>query len=230
MSWFKNSFSWISAIIWVFLFSLAALPLFRQLEQKPISIRSTTRTAVVGQTISDSERVEVAKRVNTLWQQLITLHVSPHEYLPGASEEQILEVEDQIGVPLPADYRAFLKLCNGSISSSSSLYPRVLGTEYLMVKEPLTTYAEFTSPLEYSVPSKKFKTSVEVSNQAHPAFLVIADSDGAGPVLNLASGEIYWWDHDGWSFSYYCDSFERMLELAVKATQEKKSPTWGFYR
>ena len=56
-------------------------------------------------------------------------HLAPeawlHEIYVNLSEKQINELENNIPVPLPTDYREFLKICNGINIFSDSLY--VLG-------------------------------------------------------------------------------------------------------
>jgi cell wall assembly regulator SMI1 len=147
--------------------------------------------------------------------------------LPKATEEQILELEGQIGCSLPPDYRAFLKIHNGSLWHTGRLYPSPNNIEEILWSGVENDFlGDFGKPWQIlEFPTDGSYVDV-VPNLWHPALITIIEDDGAGYVLRLDTGEILWWDHDGWSFQYVAASFEEFLKKSVEKSVASGEPDW----
>ena len=213
----------------LFLF-VAAWPLINPVQPEPPSVRSTLRGKVIGETVTADEEREIAQRVQQLWTEFMDLHPEKARsaFEPGATEQQILAVEKAFGVPLPPDYRAFLKLCNGMRYHPDGVYPPMSSTEELVwgYNTHNDTFGDYDTPRRYEIDPKSREVHFG-DTLWHPALIVIADMDGFGLVLELESGKILWWDHDGWGTTYNFDSFIELLEKSIQETNSENDPVWG---
>lgn len=219
-------------IIVALLLGAAAWPMLVPPNPADPSLRSTVRGPAIGETTDDETQQEIAARVEKLWNEFVNQH---HEkfrkhFRPGATEEQIREVENVFGVRLPPDYRAFLKICNGANYGNGVVYPPPFSTEQLLwgYSSHNDTFGDFDTPRILKWRSSAGRTSIDVGEILwYPSLIVIADMDGFGLVLELETGKIIWWDHDGWSFNYCCGSFTELIEKSIEKTKSEREPTWG---
>lgn len=208
---------------------LASIPIWNNQQPERSTQRSTQRrpTVVVP---TEAEANATAERIQKLWDEFLDLHSAElrRSYLDGATEEEILKLEDAYGVRLPADYRAFLKICNGTRRGYSSVYPPPFSVDAVLWKGTLNnTPYKFDEPLIIEYPNKPIiKSKVLVSNFWHPSLLLLANKDGVGVAIDLTDGRIIHWNRDGRSCSYICDSFEEFLRLTVETTERGGSPIW----
>ncbi|MEM7454203.1 MAG: SMI1/KNR4 family protein [Planctomycetota bacterium] len=206
---------------------VAAIPLFFSSPAPEPAVRSHVRGRVIGETITATGEAEIAERIELLWNQVRLMVKDQECFNSGATEQQIEEVEHMLGVRLPPDYRAFLKICNGQSKwSYHGLHPMPLSTSDLATSlySHIDYLPRFDQPQRIGIyPDREYPDQVEVDNW-HPSLMVIANIDGIGYVLELESGRILHWDHDGWSFRYCFESFEELL----KATIEKGPDEKGF--
>lgn len=215
------------------LLGAAAWPMLKPPAPNAPVVRSTVRAATIGETTDAETELEIAARVETLWTEFVNLHSEKTRkvFRPGATEEEIQEVENVFGVRLPPDYRAFLKLCNGvQHYEYGVVYPPPFSTGQLLwgYSSHNDTFGEFDTPRILNINTANGKTTIDVGEILwYPSLIVIADMDGFGLVLELETGKIIWWDHDGWSFNYCCDSFTQLLEKSIEKTKSEGQPTWG---
>lgn len=219
-------------IIIALLLGAAAWPMLKTPTPSVPAVRSTVHGPTIGETTNAETEQKIATRVEELWTEFVNQHPekSRTAFRPGATEEEIQEVENAFGVRLPPDYRAFLKLCNGVHYEYGVVYPPPFSTGQLLwgYSGHNDTFGEFDTPRILNIETVNGKTTVDVGKYLwYPSLIVIADMDGFGLVLELESGKIIWWDHDGWSFNYCADSFTQLLEESIEKTKSKGQPTWG---
>lgn len=209
----------------------AAWPVLSSSPTAP-TFRSTVRGLTVGETTDTETEQKIANRVKELWDEFLNLHPEKTRkaFRTGATEEEILEVENVFGVRLPPDYRAFLKICNGARWEYGIVYPPPLSAWQLLWQDGTHNdfFGEFDTPRTMNISTFDGKTTVDLGeNYWDPSLIAIADMDGRGLILELETGKILWWDHDGWTFNYCCDSFTQLLEMSIEETKSKGAPVWG---
>ena len=224
--------AYIKYVVVALLLGAAAWPILKPPTPSMPAVRSTVRGPTIGETTNGEAEQKIATRVEELWNEFVNQHPEKvrKAFRPGATEEEILEVENTFGMRLPPDYRAFLKLCNGTHYEYGMVYPPPFSTQQLVWGSSTQNqmFGDFDTPRILKIDSSNGKTTVEVGEILwYPSLIVIADMDGFGLVLELESGKIIWWDHDGWSFSYCADSFTQLLEKSIERTRKSGGrPTW----
>ena len=185
--------------------------------------RSARRVPVPAQ-FDGKDYAEIEKEVRQLWGQLeAMMSVEQREqFNPPASEEQIQSLENLIGAKLPPDFRAYLKIHNGSKTYRNVLYQTPLSIERM--KQQLSSMHGF---LEFGLPVSKESDDTVSENLWRPGLVLFAEADSAGDAVDCSTGKIVSWDHDGWGFYKQDDNFTEYLRKAVKGSTQG-GVSWGY--
>ncbi len=126
--------AYIKYTIAALLLGAAAWPMLKPPTPAVPAVRSTVRGPTIGETTNAEAEQKIAMRVEELWNEFVNQHPMKvrKAFRAGATEEEILEVENTFGIRLPPDYRAFLKLCNGTRYEYGMVYPPPHSTQQLL--------------------------------------------------------------------------------------------------
>lgn len=175
-------------------------------------IRSAKRNPFPPQ-FAERELAEIENEVRELWSQLES-KMSEGErdlFSSPATEAEIESLEDLIGARLPPDFRAYLKIHNGTKGFRSCLYQRPLSIKDM--KKELLSMRGF---IEFGLTLDATENTVQYQNLWRPGLVLFAEDDGAGKAVDCATGKVIYWDHDGWYFSVENENFTELLKTAVK--------------
>ena len=170
-----------------------------------------------------SSREKLAREIEKKWQRWSAAHAlrsadETFAQLKGASDEEILTAEKKLGKTFPADFFVFLKLVNGDpdeisfYDGSSLLYLDSIVKGTLINQE----IAEDFAPQHGDLPSK--------GDWWHPNFVQVTDNSGGGLCIDVNTGHVWYWNHDGGIFGRVAMSWSDFLEMTaaqLEATEGK---------
>jgi hypothetical protein len=151
---------------------------------------------------------------------------------PGASEEQIAELETRIGKRLPPSYRAFLAISNGFNEPGGSI-ERLRPTEEVdwFAKENQETIDAWLTPemIELTPDFAHLRTTLQISDEGDSAFMLLNPN-----VIDEATGEWEAWLFASWiPGESRSPSFQHLMEeqyqtyLYVKDSQKRQARVAG---
>ncbi|MGI9515410.1 MAG: SMI1/KNR4 family protein [Pirellulaceae bacterium] len=123
---------------------------------------------------------------------------------PPASDEQLQQLENEIGFAIPVELRELLSINNGMKHLDDGLYPPLLSTKQMAKQQK--DMLEIMEPDDEYTPDNLDECCTWVD-----WLLLFAESDGGGYAIDLNSGAIWDWDHDGWTFEHKADSLSEFL-------------------
>ncbi|MBX3178925.1 MAG: SMI1/KNR4 family protein [Candidatus Hydrogenedentes bacterium] len=151
------------------------------------------------------------------------LHGMHQEVLPPALDADIAKLESDIGFPLPADYKAFLRDMNGAQALDRCFYVRGLKQDIalhiLLGVHPGRNWADLFSSWD------------EFNEDLPENALIIGLDPGANFLVLLLDGNadgVYYWDHKHFfpqssdlqnmyfvseSFSFFIDELKPLLKM-----------------
>ena len=125
---------------------------------------------------------------------------------PAPTPEQMTELEDWVGVPLPEDYKAFMALQNGGVPKKS-----FVPTDDGGYRIETFNYIGSGDEDNYDVVRASKRPSDDLDEQV----LAIAP-DGSGDTLILRHGDggwaVEWWRHDEAGTERMAASFTELLD------------------
>lgn len=157
----------------------------------------------------------MSERIDELWGTLeawLAKHAPPvaKNLNPGATEEALAQADEQLGGLLNAEARAWFARHDGEASEGDAL----LGDQLYSLAEALAQRASLLS------------IKGDPLTDWQPTWLPIAtDHAGNCHYVDLASGNVRDFDHEGWEHAHISESLAEYLEVVVRAFEET-SPEW----
>jgi cell wall assembly regulator SMI1 len=191
-------------------------PWERPLESAPYALSGSKpdrRQHTYDESRSDQIKSLCARLNAAIQRRLPDAHESG-ELNPPASDAELAELEHFICGELPADLRAYLKTMNGQKGRVA-----IPGTARLLsAARILKDSNEHVGFLEYSMAT----LPLETGNYPywHPRMLMFSQMDGDGDVIDVVTGEVRSFVHDGGLYQVHTKSLLEHLQKIVKLAED----------